>query len=381
MPGPGWMVPINNLDQEQDSVCRRIVQRTNGNELIKGFAGTGKTILLLHAMTLIKAQHPRYSVCVVVFTHSLISLLRSGIPLHLHDIPVMTYHKFIDEDRIYDVIIVDEIQDIPHDVVNVLKYNARIKLIAACDYDQSIFEDGVESSQLTNILHPNEYQLPGIWRLPPKIRTLAETLIPNTVNVVSSCKRIEDVVVYLVKSEQIKPRENTREKEYRWVFKKACDEMEIGRPVAIIFPKHARIQMFFKMICDQIGVECPKFVYEPTRKRYNYQPINDLLAAMHVGMRYLGNDIGNYDDAEMIPMVFVMTYESAKGLDFNTVFLPGLNEWQKIWEDDPLDEMSRKLLFVAMTRSRLNLFISYCDDKPHPLIEKMPQELFEKITI
>ena len=65
----------------------------------------------------------------------------------------------------------------------------------------------------------------------------------------------------------------------------------------------------------------------------------------------------------------LMTYHSAKGLQFETVILPfyqGANN---------LDE--RKALYVAMTRTYRNLYVLYNDDLKEPL-RSVPERLFEK---
>ena len=62
----------------------------------------------------------------------------------------------------------------------------------------------------------------------------------------------------------------------------------------------------------------------------------------------------------------VMTYHSAKGLQFETVFLPYI---EKISGQDS----DRKALYVAMTRTYRNLYVMYSQRLPFPLsnIDKM----------
>jgi len=71
-----------------------------------------------------------------------------------------------------------------------------------------------------------------------------------------------------------------------------------------------------------------------------------------------------------------MTYHSAKGLDFETVFLPFLNDGQSFWWKDK--EIDRRLFFVGVTRSRRNLFLSYSGARPHEYVRGMPQELLHR---
>ncbi|MFT4757459.1 MAG: superfamily I DNA/RNA helicase, partial [Vicingaceae bacterium] len=50
----------------------------------------------------------------------------------------------------------------------------------------------------------------------------------------------------------------------------------------------------------------------------------------------------------------LMTYHSAKGLDFDNVFLPFLSDDTSISRRD-----AETLFMVAITRSKMNLFITY----------------------
>ena len=50
----------------------------------------------------------------------------------------------------------------------------------------------------------------------------------------------------------------------------------------------------------------------------------------------------------------LMTYHSAKGIDFDKVFMPFKNQ-----VPDSMSEIEKTLLMVAMTRSRQDLYISY----------------------
>jgi len=93
--------------------------------------------------------------------------------------------------------------------------------------------------------------------------------------------------------------------------------------------------------------------------------------------RYLGNDIGELSESDAKPIVYVMTYHSVKGLDFETVFLPRMREGRKPFNEDP--ELDRRLHFVAMTRSRRNLFLTYSGAAPHPYVKDMPPDALTRM--
>ena len=62
------------------------------------------------------------------------------------------------------------------------------------------------------------------------------------------------------------------------------------------------------------------------------------------------------------PGVALMTMHSAKGLEFDIVFIPDANEgmipYRKSVEDGQIEE-ERRLMYVAMTRAREHLYLSY----------------------
>lgn len=66
-------------------------------------------------------------------------------------------------------------------------------------------------------------------------------------------------------------------------------------------------------------------------------------------------------------MINIMTIHSAKGLEFDTVFIPGLEEGvfpssRSIEERNGLEE-ERRLFYVAITRAKNNLYLSYAKNR------------------
>jgi len=76
----------------------------------------------------------------------------------------------------------------------------------------------------------------------------------------------------------------------------------------------------------------------------------------------LFSDVDIYDTDR--PCVALMTLHSAKGLEFDNVFIVGLEEGvlphERSSEDDEEVEEERRLFFVGITRAKLRLFINYC---------------------
>ncbi len=70
-----WMVPLRRLDEAQQNVLRLCANMLEKPIWIEGFAGSGKTVLLVHAIQNYLVKNPDKKVCIVVFTHALIDLI------------------------------------------------------------------------------------------------------------------------------------------------------------------------------------------------------------------------------------------------------------------------------------------------------------------
>jgi DNA helicase-2/ATP-dependent DNA helicase PcrA len=76
-------------------------------------------------------------------------------------------------------------------------------------------------------------------------------------------------------------------------------------------------------------------------------------------------------------MVYLMTYHSAKGLDFANVFLPHLTADVSLEAmKNASDNQERRLFFVATTRARERLYLSYHNES-HRFIGDIPKNLLE----
>jgi hypothetical protein len=147
----------------------------------------------------------------------------------------------------------------------------------------------------------------------------------------------------------------------------------------ILFPTHKAIALFAEEIANSLGLEKP-----PARgAKGDYGPFNDFWEEVDISLMYFGNNHGDLTKGETEPMVYLMTFHSAKGLDFRNVFIPGMKDGativnQAALEDDP--ELDRRLLFVAVTRSRENLFISYSGPKVHSLLNGLPASVVANVA-
>ena len=364
-----WMVPRSKLDPDQNRFLDQIATGDNNNHWISGFAGSGKSVLVVAALIQAKKDNPDLKACVVLFTHSLIDLIETGIPDELGHIPVMTYHQFRKGTETYDLILVDEVQDLPRAIVRQLRERSN-QLIMAGDDAQSIYTDRIDPEKLPEVANAEKFPLTIIHRLPRNIIKLAKEIFPD--------KNLDAAKQDRLKS--IEPRvgeADTEEDELEYVWTKAKRGAAPGNPSAILLPNHSEIVAFAN---DILHYE-DRSAWSVTTNQYgknDYRLLNQHLRDAGLALRYLGNQYGRLEEGDSKERVFLMTYHSVKGLDFETVLLPRLNQRLTIWRDD--EELARTLFFVAFTRSRENLYLTYTGT-PHHFIDEIPDTGVHTLSI
>ena len=105
-------------------------------------------------------------------------------------------------------------------------------------------------------------------------------------------------------------------------------------------------------------------------------------------------EAGEHQAGEGQDALQMMTVHSAKGLEFDAVFLTGLEEGlfpheQSVVERDGLEE-ERRLAYVAITRARNRLYLSHAQTRmlhgqtryniPSRFLEEIPQQLMKWLT-
>jgi len=363
-----WMVPFRRLGEEQLTVLNACAKKQTSKLWIQGFAGSGKTVILVHALRQALADDPGCKVCVVVYTHALKELVADGLRGDHEDIPVMTYFQFLSERQHYDLVVLDEVQDLPQNDLSAVSRFAK-RLIVAGDTDQSIYEDRVSGDDIDALLAPEKHRLTVLYRLTDKIRKIVRAVLPRSTIESARISRMADVDVTLANAE-------SERQEIAWVWYQAQRYADTGNPAAILIPSHRKIRRFVNAICDGEDRTQPSWERLPRGNKPDYGLVNTHLDDIDLPLRYLGNNFGSLAESDERPLTYVMTYHSAKGLDFETVFLPGLKQRAFFARDEAL---ASRLFFVAATRSRRNLFFSYSGVMPHEYVQRMPQQLLNKV--
>mgnify|MGYP000311811120 CR=1 FL=1 len=376
-----WMVDYAQLDDDQKDFVDSEINK-DGNIWIKGFAGSGKSVMLIHALRKKLQESPKSKVCVVVFTHSLIDMFCTGMSqiglkyrkiLNVRDynekqndeIPIMTYLQFKKINDNFDYIFCDEVQDLTEGVLQKMRNKSKHVHVAG-DSNQSIYDDTVNTNEIGDIINARSFVLTRIYRLTRSIMNAVSNLMPN-MDIFGSRRDMtkKDVDIRICQAYD-------KEEEVKYVFDQGTDAASEGYSAVVLLPLKEKIIEFSNIILRLNK----KNEWEKTYDRYgnpDWSNLNKHFKTNNINVEYVGNRHGSFENASKNNNLIIMTYHSAKGMDFDNVFLPFLSDDLYI----PGDE--KTLFMVAMTRSRTNLFITY-SGYLHHLVEKFESSC-QKISI
>lgn len=353
--------PINKLDPQQQAFLDKVSAFVDNysssfrNQWIQGFAGSGKSVLLAYAAKTILAKKPSSKILVVVFTQSLVEMFKADFKnLGLGTkVSIDTYYRFMKGSSHYDYILCDEVQDLIPRVI--IEMNARSSnVIVAGDSNQSIYENDprwqeatVSPSEIGRLINGAPYELGVIHRLSRSIIDAVQRFLPR-MNIFSSKRDMtkEDTQIRLCEAP-------SEAKEVKYIMEQASKAVNVGDSTAILIPTAPKIIKFVNQALRNAG----KPEWNETTNDFgkvDFGAMNSHLRRHGVKMQYVGNGYGSFDENDH--RIIIMTFHSAKGLDFENVFIPYANASMYIC---PNDSLAKTLFMVAMTRTRKNLYITY----------------------
>jgi len=360
-----WMIEADKLDVEQKHFIFEEV--TSGkNVWINGFAGSGKSVLLVHAVIEKLKDNPSATICIVVFTHSLIEMFNLGMnELGIDgNIETMTYYKFNKGNEKYDYIFCDEVQDLPKSILENMKERSN-QLILAGDSNQSIYdvnpatqEPTATPSMIKSVVESNEYELKTIYRLTKSIINVVSSLLPK-INIFSAKtdRTKQDITVKLCKG-------NNQNQEVEYIISEAEELISIDESVALLFLMHNDIIDFIQSLLSI------KKINQWNRVNDNngypkYDLLNKYLLENNMDIIFVGKGYGDLSEGLTLRKIIITTYQSSKGLDFDNVFLPFVS--------NQLNIRNKVLFMVGITRSKKNLYLTYSGIR-HDYVKQIDKE-------
>lgn len=345
-----WMVIESELDEDQIRVLMATLDKSC---IVSGCAGSGKSVLaLIKAQRIQKEKGNDYQI--IVFTKALCRYMNAGREtLGLNN--DFFYHwdwKNRNNCPSGNYVIVDEIQDFSQEEITEFITATNNNFFFFGDTAQSIYE-GLKKTlpveEIRNLLpqdkRPKIFELYRNYRLPVTVARVVQHIgIGLDGYDESTYKSVETAIPKFI---------NYRNFEEQ--IRSLTEIIKRGNlsDVGILVPHNENVK--------QVSTLLNKFDMNHEMKyedRENWR-----------------NRVDNLDFNTTNPKV--MTYHSAKGLQFESVFIPDVAELTDNYERR---ESEQKALYVAMTRTYRYLYVMYSGTLPYPLSD-VPEGLFNTSEI
>ncbi|WP_438965580.1 3'-5' exonuclease [Flavobacterium sp.] len=334
-----WYINESELDDYQVPIIQK---KMNSSFVVKGCAGSGKTVLALwKAREINDANLGSYYV--IVYTKALRQFINDGInEIGLSQSRVVHFNQW--KNRLNmpqaDFVIIDEVQDFTKEELDLLQKSAGKAFILFGDTAQQIYK-GLKPNLMTmeQIAFHTQLAMESLvlnHRLPKKIGRVAEYLNSTGDSIEGRCTKEGANKPFLVKTSSWKEQLD---------FIKDTIEERGYTDVGILFPQNTDVKKadeYFKSI--GFGVESKYDINYPDNVKFN---------------------LNFHSDNPKI-----MTYHSSKGLQFEAVFIPTI-------EVKALTGETENPLYVALTRTYQDLFIIKNGDE----FGKIPISLFEVVDL
>lgn len=344
-----WMIKESELDEDQI----RVLMATNKKSLVvSGCAGSGKSVLaLIKAQRIQEEEGDDYQI--IVFTKALCRYMNAGRS-ELGLKKDFSYHykwKKRDNCPKSDYIIVDEIQDFEENEINDFFQATKKNFFFFGDTAQSIYEGlkrTVTVEHLKRIDGVKSFELFKNYRLPRPVAKIVQYVGVELDGFdINTYKSQENAIPRIIKS-------NDQESSLISIIRRNSNT-DIG----ILLPTNRDVKLFSDLLNRN------SITHEAKYEVYENMSTGELEYAKNPNNKWFKTvETLNFNNEN--PKI--MTYHSAKGLQFTTVILPKV--------EDCLNNARRKSLYVAMTRTCRNLYILYSGILPYPLSE-IPTNLYE----
>lgn len=333
-----WDVTEETMDDDQLDL---IEYTDDKSMLVAGCAGSGKSVIAMHKAE--QLHKKGQDVILIAYTRSLSRFMKNGKA----DSSFRFFHHHLWKYKLKmpkaDYIIVDEIQDFTREEIQEFINATRKHFLFFGDTAQSIYrqygKQTMTIAQIAVMTGLNTLQLFNNYRLPRPVAKITQDYVGV------------DVQEYKEKVYQNKETElphlihfDNEQKQIEALLRLVKDN--VGRNIGILLSNNPEVIRISQEFMDN-DVEC-EFKYNKGDNDFDY--------------------VDNLDFNTVLPKI--LTYHSAKGLQFDMVILPMYNGAN--------DDESRKALYVAMTRTMHSLFVLYSTQSLLPPLDRVPSHLYLK---
>ena len=337
-------IPFNKLTDQQLEFLKSIIQNPDKSFFLKGVAGSGKTVIAAHALSIMR-KNTEKTVAFMVFTKMLKKFVSDGFSGIENEI--FHFHDWYNKNRgSKDIFIIDECQDFEASWVDAVIQYSHTQIWLGDD-SQQIYDNRTGFQRLNTLFKEgSSFELNVNYRNCLFVAKFAAKFIQLTESDKARGITLEQKI-----NAFINPVLNNQ------------DEEALSRNQPIVFieaeNRKAEIDSIAKIINDiMASKEASKKIAVAHFTRN--MAINLEAELMQRGIKCYRRDDdasnNNLPDFNDNSFVLISPIHSLKGLEFDYIFFPRTEEDR--WRDDYI---FKNLLFVLFTRAKNRVYCSYVD--------------------
>ncbi|WP_100329973.1 3'-5' exonuclease [Bacillus xiapuensis] len=384
---------LETMDLHQEKLAKQLGDK---NRLIRGVAGSGKTLILASRARLIKQQHPDWNILILCYNISLSRSIESMVRAKMEEpadlfeaaailensdrmqgITVRNFHEWlkkdlgISESQIpaiikklenheailpqYDAVLIDEGQDFKSNwlrLVSLLLNQDTYSMLLVEDRAQTIYQRGRNYLQNTGLDFRGRSKILQI-----NYRNTSQ-IIQFAWDFYQTHAASQKVVTGTVEGQEIIPPQSTRRKGPEPVLLRANSWHEEANIVAKTMNKlHKEKKVPYEemLILYRVKRTNKLDIVNTLKKSLEHHQIPyTWVTESQEAKRIYRKDDGS---------VKIFTFDSSKGLDFQAVFIVNADNTPFALEEDKDREAA--LMYIGMTRATEYLMISYSGDSEY----------------
>ncbi|TKD72219.1 3'-5' exonuclease [Pseudalkalibacillus hwajinpoensis] len=392
---------LETMDLHQEKLAKQIGE---GNRLIRGVAGSGKTLILASRARLIKQKHPDWKILILCYNISLSRSIEAMVRAKMEEptdlfeaamepenrfegISVRNFHEWLKKDlRIseaklpaileklekgetilptYDAILIDEGQDFEADwlrLVSLLLKEETSSMLLVEDRAQTIYQRGRNYLQHTGLDFRGRSKILQI-----NYRNTAQ-IIQFAWGFYQEHTETKKVVSGQMEGQEIIPPQSTRRKGPKPALVRFSNWQDEARYVAKTIRKlHIEKKVPYEemLVLYRVKRTYKAGIVDTLKRAFEEQGI----PVTWVTENQESKRVYQKDDGT----VKLSTFDSSKGLDFQAVFIVNADNMPFALEEDKNREAA--LMYIGMTRAIEYLMISYSGESEYTkYFEKLLEE-------
>lgn len=351
-----WFIPENELDFPPRPVIDSVDIHSN-NVCIKGFAKTGKTLLLIYLMRRIRISEPNATIHFIVIRNIEVEKYRNIFRELSLQVNVSTYFMFLRNPQRCDYAFCDDVQNISVSTLSTIANNANRVIVAMNPY-MPIFDKGLLSQEpiitmeeIIELLSPTVRHLQCFHKGNIHYDLITNLIADTGLNYSRRNLSMSDCQPRICKAD-------SEDSEMEYIIKQAKKTSNLGFSTAILLPTNMEVLKFVQRVIKMEGSE-PWDEVSDKWGRIDFAQLNRYLSVKGIPLTCLGTETPD--------SINVINYYNSAVYEFDRVFIPFLNNKLYIHSNDII---ARNLFVYAILSSRYSLYMTYSGHM-HPYLTQI----------